>query len=98
MGVSIESLKPKTDLGICTLLFLTELISFFILCANTRAEAKGNIFWTAATNMAFDLVNFVIIKWIAEDSKFRTWQAGFSGSLGGALGSVLSIYVTTHLF
>jgi len=96
--VSIESFKPKSTLGICTLLFFTELISFFILCANTRAEAAANVFWTAATNMAFDLVNFVIIKWIAEDAKFRTWQAGISGSLGGTLGSVISIFVTTHLF
>jgi hypothetical protein len=97
-AVSFEAMKPKTTLGICVVLFLTELISFFILCANTRAEAAGNYTWTALTNLVFDVVNFAIFKWMAEDAKSRTWSAGFSGSLGGMLGSMFSIYVTAHLF
>lgn len=87
---------PKTALGQFSLMFIAELISFFIVVANTRAYTKGLYTWTAVTDMLFSLQTFVMAKLMIDDANGRSWWAGAGFTLGGACGSLLAIFVTSH--
>ena len=78
--------------------FGSELFSFFFIASNFRALAKGFYFWTAVTDMTLVFQGMIITKLMIEDAKSRDWLAIVSFTLGGACGSLLSIFVTKHLF
>jgi hypothetical protein len=78
--------------------FFIELIAFFLICANFRAVAQGLYFWTAFTDMIIVFNGMLVTKMLFDDEKSRDWVSIFGYTFGGATGSVISIYVTKHLF
>jgi hypothetical protein len=89
---------PKSPFGQFSVMFTTELISFFILVANTRAFTQANYFWTAVTDTIFSAQGFLLFKMMADDENARSWASGIGCTLGGTIGSLLSIYVTKKIF
>lgn len=87
----------ESRLGQFSLLFITELIAFFIIVANTRAYTHGNYFWTCITDTLFSIQTFAMSKLMVEDKNARSWFAGLGCTLGGTCGSLLAILVTSHL-
>jgi hypothetical protein len=78
--------------------FASELFSFFFIASNFRALAKGLYFWTAITDMTLVFQGMLITKLMIEDEKSRDWVSIIAFTVGGACGSLLSIWVTKHLF
>ena len=78
--------------------FLVEALSFFVVVANTRAYTHGLYMWTFVTDVFFSAQGFAVAKVMTEDARTRTWWAGFGFTLGGATGSLLSIFVTKKLY
>lgn len=81
-----------------TLFFLSEVVAFFIVCANFRAVAQGLYFWTAITDMFLVFQGMMLTKLMIDDEKSRDWVSITAFTLGGATGSVISIWVTKHVF
>lgn len=88
---------PTSRLGQFSLMFVAELISFFIIVANTRAYTHGSYLWTAITDTLFSAQAFVMGKLMMDDPKARSWWAGLGCTLGGTCGSLLAIFVTSIL-
>lgn len=78
--------------------FASQMISFFIICANFRALAQGLYCWTAFTDTLIVFQNMMMAKIFIEDANARDKWSIAGATIGGACGSVLSIYVTKHLF
>lgn len=93
-----EMKAPRTALGQFLLMFITEMICFFVIVANTRAYTQGNYFWTAVTDTIFSAQGFVMGKLMMDNKEARSWWSGLGCTLGGTVGSLLSIWVTKHLF
>ena len=89
---------PQTRLGQFLFFFLMEFISFFIICASTRAQAKGSYPWTGITSILFSAQTFVLLKMSIDDAAARTWWAGAGTVLGGCAGDLASLWATIHLF
>lgn len=85
-------------MGQFLLMFITELISFFIVVANTRAYTHGFYGWTALTDTLYSAQGFIMFKIMADDENGRTWWAGLGCTLGGTCGSLLAIWCTKHLY
>jgi hypothetical protein len=97
--MKIPELKaPKSRWGQFWLMFVTECICFFVIVANTRAYTQGNYFWTAVTDTIFSAQGFVMGKLMMDDKEARSWASGAGCTIGGTCGSLLSIWVTKHLF
>lgn len=79
-------------------LFLsTQALSYFLFVANGRAYTQGHYGWTAATDGLYAAQSFFLIRRLVREDANDAWS--FSGYvLGGVVGSLLSIYVTTHLY
>lgn len=88
---------PISRLGQFSLGFIAELICFFIVVANTRAYTHGNYLWTAVTDTLFSLQSFVMSKLMVDDVNARTWYMGAGLTIGGTIGSLLAIFITSHL-
>jgi hypothetical protein len=78
--------------------FAGEFIAYFIVVANTRAFTQGHYLWTAVTDFLFSLQSFVVAKLMVDHKELRTWSSGLGMACGGTCGSLLSIYVTKHLY
>jgi predicted MFS family arabinose efflux permease len=89
---------PKNSIARFAFFFGSELFSFFFIASNFRALAKGLYFWTAVTDMTLVFQGMIITKLMIDDEKARDWLAISAFTLGGACGSLLSIFVTKHLF
>ena len=89
---------PESKLARFALLFASEAISFFFIAANFRAVAMGLYFWTAITDMLLVFQGMVVTKLMFEDERTRDWLSIAGFTTGGAAGSMLSIYVTKHLW
>jgi len=89
---------PKSRTGQFAFFFLMEFISFFIICASTRAQAKGSYAWTGVTSILFSLQAFLLAKMMVEDASARTWWAGAGSIVGGCVGDLASVWATMHLF
>lgn len=87
---------PKTGSGQFLFFAAAEFVSFFIIVANSRSIAQGNYLWTGVTDTFFNLQAFVIMKLAIEDPNGRTWAAGLGATVGGTIGSLVSIWVTKH--
>lgn len=88
---------PTSRLGQFSLGFVVELISFFIIVANTRAYTHGNYGWTIITDTLFSMQSFCMAKLMMDDKNARTWWMGAGYTVGGTLGSCLAIFVTSRL-
>jgi hypothetical protein len=94
-----ESMQvPKTKAGQFSFFFVMEFISSFILCASTRAQAKGSYLWTGLTSIGWMSQLFILQKLMIDDSAARTGSAGAGTVLGGCAGDLMSLWVTIHLF
>lgn len=88
---------PTTRLGQFSLGFFVEMISFFVVTANTRAFTHGNYAWTIVTDTVFSLQNFAMAKWMVDDKNARTWWVGLGYTLGGTIGTLLAMLCASHL-
>jgi hypothetical protein len=97
--VEVSSVKvPQNPFARFALFFAAELFSFFFIASNFRALAKGLYFWTAITDMTLVFQGMFVTKMMIEDEKSRNWVSITAFTLGGACGSLLSIWVTKHLW
>lgn len=88
---------PTSRLGQFSLGFVTELICFFIIVANTRAYTHGNYLWTAITDTLFSMQSFCMAKLMMDDPNGRTWYMGVGYTIGGTIGSLLAIFITQRI-
>lgn len=84
----------QTRLGQFSLMFVTEMFCFFIICCNTISYTHGSYFWTAVTDTIYSLQAFLMMKIMTEDDKARSFWSGLGCTLGGTCGSLLAILVT----
>lgn len=77
---------------------VTELFTFFLITANFRAIALGNYFWAGTTDFATLMVNFSLFRVMTGEERMRSWYVGVGSSCGGTIGTLLSIYVTKHVY
>lgn len=89
---------PDSKVARFALFYACECVSFFVIAANFRALAFSLYGWTAVTDGFLVALNMVIAKLMFEDERARDWLAVAAFTLGGMTGSVLSIYVTKHLW
>lgn len=89
---------PDSKAARFALFFASEMVSFFIVAANFRALAQGLYLWTGLTDLVLVFQAMVIGKLMIEDERCRDWLAIIGFTLGGACGSLLSIWVTSKLY
>ncbi len=89
---------PTSTVGRAMFFGSTELLTFFIITANFRAIALGNYFWAGLTDYLTVLVNFGVGKLMMDDAKYHTWWIGIGFATGGTIGTLLSIWMTKHLY
>ena len=89
---------PTSAVGQFFFFGISEAVCFAVLVANTRAVAQGSYFWTAITDAGFGLQSFIVFKLAVDDKNGRTWAAGLGTTVGGVCGSLVSIFVTKHLY
>lgn len=77
---------------------MAELISYFIIVANTRAFTQGLYFWTAITDAFFSAQQFILAKAMIDSKDARSFSSGLGCVLGGTSGSLLAIWVTKTLY
>lgn len=94
----VKSIIPKSKTGQFFFFLADMLISYFVLCANTRVIAKGYYIPTMITDGLIATQNTIIGKYCIEDENGRSWAAIAGAVVGGMLGSCLSIWTTKHLF
>jgi hypothetical protein len=75
------------------IMFATQVTSYSILCINYRAVAQAHYFWSALSDFAIATLGYFVIKRIANsDNTLHQWL-GYA--LGGVVGSILGIYLST---
>ena len=93
---------PKTNFQKFWFYYLIQFVSYSILVANGRAYMMGSYVWTAATDMCFTAMNFVVLRSVMKDVKDSNDElqgASFWGYvLGGTSGSLAAIWITKHLY
>jgi hypothetical protein len=89
---------PKTARGQFLFFFVAELVCFFIIVANMRAVALANYLGAASTDLLFGLQAWGMMKLTVENAEARTFAGGIGTTLGGVCGTLLSIWVTKHLY
>ena len=77
-----------------SILFASQLVSYFVLTANFRAIAHGLYFWTALTDLWITFQGMLLTKLLIEDERTRSWLSIAAFAVGGACGSLLSIWAT----
>lgn len=75
-------------------MFGSQLAAYLLITANYRSVARGDYFWTAATDLTFAAFNFGLIRRIAKSETRAAW-AGYV--LGGCCGSLLGIFCSRFL-
>jgi hypothetical protein len=89
---------PHSPLGKFCFFFATQCLSYFLFVANARAYTQGLYLWTGATDGLFAMQSFIMLQLIAKDAQASGFWAGAGYTLGGVFGSLLSIFVTQHLY
>jgi hypothetical protein len=89
---------PQSRIGRFLFCFVAQMISFFIIASNFRALAKGFYIWTAITDGGCVLQGTILTKLMIENVKMRDGWSLTGFTLGGMCGSLLSIFVTTHIW
>jgi hypothetical protein len=89
---------PKSRFGQLSFFFATQFVSYFLFVANTRAFTQGSYAWTWLTDTMLAGQAFAISKLMIDNKDARGLWAGIGYTLGGPMGSILSIFVTKHLY
>ena len=89
---------PASKLGQFCYGFVDQFIFFFLACANMRAVALALKSATVATDMMITITAFTSKKFAIDKEEARTWYVGAGETIGGGLGSLLSIWVTQRIF
>lgn len=89
---------PTTWYGQMLYGFTDQFLYYFIVCANMRAVAIGLKVATVSTDVLITLQGFIGHKVSIDRTEARTWWVGAGQSIGGGLGSILSIWVTQRIF
>jgi len=75
------------------IMFLIQVTSYSLLCINFRAVAQAHYFWASISDFAIATLTYFVIKRIASsDNTLHQWL-GYA--LGGVVGSLLGIYLST---
>ena len=86
-------MKINSKIKDALILFFIQIANYGLLVINYRAVAQAHYFWSAASDFACASFSFFVIKKIAtSDNTFHGWL-GYS--LGGVVGSVLGIWIST---
>ena len=80
------------------LMFAIQFIQYCICSISYRAMAQARYGATFVTDVVFGLNSFFIVKKIAQEEKETQTAAAFGYTLGGALGSLLAIWLTKRMF
>lgn len=75
--------------------FFLQFLVYGVFCWNSRAIATGRLGHLFVSDLIYAFMAFTLVKMIVEA---RTWQAKLGYTLGGAFGSVLSVWVTKQLW
>lgn len=89
---------PESKTGRFALFFASEMFSFFVISVNGIALIHGKYFWTMATDMVLVFQGMLVSKLMIENEKSRDWTSIWGFTCGGATGSALAIFVTTHMW
>ena len=89
---------PKSPAGQFFYGFVDQFLYFFIVCANFRAVAIGLKCATASTDVLITAQAFISKKLAIDKEEARTWYVGIGETVGGGLGSILSIVITQKIF
>lgn len=76
------------------LMFGSQLCAYLLITLNYRAVAHASYVGTAASDLIFVAFNFGFIQRIAKANSTSAW-VGYT--LGGVVGSLLGIFVSTRL-
>lgn len=87
--------KPRPPLQVFCLFFLVQCLSYGMLCWNYRAVAQARFVSIFVSDLACAFIGFSLIKYVA-GTKSGVARAGYV--LGGAIGSVISVYITKVIF
>lgn len=76
-----------------TLLFLTQVLMYTLLCINYRAVADGHYVHSAVSDFLIASTSFFVIKKISqtEDQSFWLWLGYSTGSI---VGSIIGIWIS----
>jgi len=88
---------PKTPLGQCLFFAITQFSSYFLFVASIRATAQGNYVWTVIVDSVYGAQAFMmamVISRLAIKDDSRGLWGGIGYTIGGALGSIMGIYLT----
>jgi hypothetical protein len=75
--------------------FLIQAISYGVICWNYRAVAQARYFSIGISDMGCAAISWTLIKRIGEAKSYWA-QAGYI--LGGACGSLVSVWITKRIF
>lgn len=89
---------PDTKVGQFTFFFTTQFINYFLIVANARAYTQGWYMWTWVTDTMLAGQGFLLTKLMIDNKDGRGLWAGIGYTLGGPIGSLLSIFVTKLLY
>jgi hypothetical protein len=89
---------PESGPGRFAFFFITQMVSYFALVANARAFNQALYTYTALTDGFIAAQQFILVRLIAKDENSGgPWS--FAGTvMGGVTGSLMSIWVTQHLY
>jgi uncharacterized membrane protein YeaQ/YmgE (transglycosylase-associated protein family) len=78
-----------------TTLFVVQLISYCLFCLSLIVVTRGNYLGTVVTDTLYGLNAFFIMRRVAKmDDSSKMGMFGYT--LGGTIGSLLSIWITNH--
>ena len=89
---------PNSKAGQFCMFFLTQMLSYFLFVASTRAVAVGSYFWTTVTDTTFAIQAFTLSRILVEFKEARSFWAGAGYTVGGTVGSLAGIFITKHLY
>lgn len=78
--------------------FAMEFLSYALIVANGRAYVQGHYFWTVLTDLSISAQGFILSKKFIADKDSLDWIAMAGYVLGGASGSVFSIFITKVVY
>lgn len=89
---------PETKLGQFVFFFVSEFVCFFIIVADTRAIAIGSYLGATVTNVAFGMQAWLVRKLTVEHEGARSLSAGLGSTIGGTIGTLISIWATKQFY